>query len=172
MRALVIALCWLSVTAVLLTALLPWSNGEATTVGVLLLPVVAMLAWAALRPEAIGLVLPFACGIVVDAVTQGPIGVWSSGCVVAVGAGKVVLTATPDPGAFGARWLRIALSTFAASAAVWLTASLYHFEVQAGRPYALGALMAALSAPVVMLAVQPLARLGAGRRRLQLERQR
>lgn len=161
--------CWLSVLAIAAVSLLPWGNSETLRLALPLLPLVAMLVWHGVRPQAISPLLPFVAGIVVDAAAHAPLGFWA---IVYLAAFGVALLLHDDAGERSALsvWRGVASLTVVGGLAAWMLASLYELGWQPWRNYVSAAAATALVVPAFMLVLWPLARLGRNRRRLQFER--
>ena len=110
--------------AVALSAIGP----EGVALALSLMPVAAIYFWSARRPRLIPAIAAFACGLLLDVMTQGPLGVWPVAMLVAAMAGRQVRRADITIG-----WLRSAANlagTLAlCGAIIGLLMSLYQWSV-------------------------------------------
>ncbi len=70
----------LLITALMIiVAVVPWGGPVWTDTALALLPVSSVYFWSVRRPHLMPAVLVFACGLVLDGLTHGPLGVWAFG---------------------------------------------------------------------------------------------
>ncbi len=89
MRATLLAPLPLVVTLVLIVlACLPWGGPPWSETALLLSPAASIYFWSLRRPQLMPAVLVFACGLLLDVLTQGPLGVWALAALVVARAGR------------------------------------------------------------------------------------
>jgi rod shape-determining protein MreD len=141
----------LSVLALTLAAIFPWGLPSDDRFVLPLLPVVAIYNWtrddAAWLPEWV----LFLCGLMLDVLTQGPLGYWALvylvAYIVAVYSSRLEIESLRG---------KVALFTTAIIAvtfAAWLAASAYVLEFLDWKPYARGAFFALVLAVIVQFAL-------------------
>jgi rod shape-determining protein MreD len=141
----------LSVLALTFAAILPWGLPSDYRFVLPLLPVVAIYYWtrddAAWLPEWV----LFLCGLLLDVLTQGPLGYWALVYLVAyIAAVYASRSAIESPrGKVALFTTAIITVTFFA----WLAASAYFLELLDWKPYARGAFFALILAALVQLAL-------------------
>jgi len=127
---------------------LPWGVPAESRFVLPLLPAVAIHYWV-LRERAE--MLPewsvFACGLLLDVLTNGPLGFWSLIYLFAY----FLATVSIDWSRNGpiARWLLLLAAVVLLSLAAWFISSLYAVELADWRPFAWGAVAAGLLHPVL-----------------------
>lgn len=129
---------------------LPWGVAAESRFVLPLLPVVAIHHFV-LRNQAS--MLPewfvFACGLLLDVLTNGPLGFWSMIYLFAYGLATLSIDWARG-GIFG-RWLLLLAALALLSLCAWIISSLYAVEVVDWRPFAWGAVAAGLTHPVFAL---------------------
>lgn len=144
----------ITVAVLALVAVLPWGLPPDGRFVLPLLPFIAIHYWASRHPDRLSEWAPFAAGLSVDVLSNGPLGYWSliylAGYMIAVEAHLVRGT-----GPWG-RWLVFLTSLVVLVAAAWGIASLYYLELAAWRPFAWAALMAGLAYPAFALILRSL----------------
>jgi len=140
---------WLSVLAIV--AILPWGLPWEDRFVLPLLPIVAIYYWTLDRDAWLPEWLVFLAGLLLDVLTQGPLGYWAlvylATYVVAVFCSRLNLETAIQRLALFAGAI-VAVTFFA-----WLAASVYFLELLDWQPYARGAGFALLSAGIVTLVV-------------------
>jgi rod shape-determining protein MreD len=144
----------LSIAVLALIAVLPWGLPPDARFVLPLGPFIAIHYWASRHPDRLSEWVPFAAGLAVDVLSNGPLGYWSLiylvGYMIAVEAHLV--TATGPAG----RWLVFLASLALLVTAAWLIASLYYLELADWRPFAWAALLAGLAYPACALVLRSL----------------
>ncbi|HET6390989.1 hypothetical protein [Hyphomicrobium sp.] len=129
----------LSVALLSLAAALPWGLAAEDRFVLPLLPVIAIYHWT-LDPDAW---LPdwaiFLAGLMLDVLTQGPLGYWALVylCAYAV---AMLVSRRPAASALG-RMATLAFAIVAVTGFAWLLASLYFLQLLRWQPYAWSALV-------------------------------
>lgn len=135
----------LSVAVLALLAVLPWGLPPDGRFVLPLLPFIAIHYWTSRHADRLSEWVPFAAGLSVDVLSDGPLGYWSLiylvGYAIALEAQLVKGT-----GPFG-RWLLFLASLGVLALAAWAIASLYYLELAEWRPFAWAALLAGLAYP-------------------------
>ncbi|MFT3730473.1 MAG: rod shape-determining protein MreD [Hyphomicrobium sp.] len=139
----------LSVAALTIVAVLPWGLPTDDRFVLPLLPIVAIIYWTLDRDAWLPEWAIFLAGLMLDALTQGPLGYWALvyliAYVVAVYCSNIrVETTAGQLGLFAGAI--VAVTVFA-----WLAASIYFLELLAWEPYALGAAFALFGATALAL---------------------
>ncbi len=139
-----------SVAALTVLSALPWGVPAENRFVLPLLPVVAIHYWV-LRDHAA--VVPewfvFLCGLLLDVLTNGPLGFWSMIYLFAFGL-ATVSQPWANEGVFG-RWLLLLAALAMLSLCAWIISSLYAVEIVDWAPFARGAVAAGLAHPVIAL---------------------
>ncbi len=144
----------LSVAMLALLAVLPWGLPADGRFVLPFLPVVAIHYWASRHPERLSAWVPFAAGLVVDVLSNGPLGFWP---LLYLGATMLGVEAHGfNTTSATARWALFVAALIALVAAAWGVASLYHVTLADWRPFAWAAWMAALSYPLVAFVLRAL----------------
>ena len=139
-----------SVLLLVILSALPWGVPADSRFVLPLLPVVAIHYWvlrerAPLLPEW----FVFACGLLLDILTNGPLGFWPLIYLFAY-----VLATLSAPwareGVF-ARWLLLLAALAILSICAWIISSIYAIEIVDWQPFAWGALAAGLAHPLFAL---------------------
>jgi len=142
----------LSVAVLALVAVLPWGLPPDARFVLPLLPFIAIHYWMSRHPDRLSVWVPFAAGLAVDVLSNGPLGYWSLiylvGYMLAAEAHHVTGT-----GAAG-RWLIFLASLAILVAAAWGIASLYDLELAGWRPFAWAAVFAGLAYPPLALVLR------------------
>lgn len=132
-----------SVLAVL--AVLPWGLPAHARFVLPFLPVIAIHFWASRAGERLSPWVPFAAGVVVDVLTNGPLGYWP---LIYLGALMLGVDAQRMPGTgAAARWALFLGALLGLVIAAWGVASLYHLGFSDWRPFAWALWIAALCYP-------------------------
>ncbi len=139
-----------SVIALTVLSALPWGVAAESRFVLPLLPVVAIHYWVLReRADLVPEWFVFACGLLLDVLTNGPLGFWSMIYLFAYLLATVSLPWARD-GAL-ARWLLLLAALALLSVSAWLISSLYDVELADWRPFALGAVAAGLAHPLLAL---------------------
>jgi rod shape-determining protein MreD len=113
-----------------------------------LLPVVAITVFGGSDGQrAIPDWLVFACGLVLDVLSNGPLGYWALMYLVAQVLAR--MSVVPIDAAWSQRFSRIAISLISVAALAWLVASLYFFAWAEPMPYIFGAALALAAAVLI-----------------------
>lgn len=139
-----------------LLAALPWGVGGDLRLVLPLLPTAVILAWSLRRRAAVPEVIAFLAGLVLDALSHGPLGYWALVNLVALV--LAALLRNPQGAAPLARFLRFAVGTGMTAAVAWTVSSLYALQVGELRPLASAAVMVVLTWPLLaglMAALDP-----------------
>lgn len=111
-----------------------------------MLPIVAIYYWSWQRLAPVKAWMVFAAGLIVDVLTNGPLGYWALIYLGVPVAGEIIGSFVPSV----SRPIVLTTTLCIAAVAAWLLSSLYFFEVADWRPYALGALLAGLGALLLL----------------------
>lgn len=153
-----------SVAALLVLALLPWGVSAAAWPFVAylppLLPLAVILYWLIRRPEALPLVMIFATGLTVDAVTRGPLGFWA--LIYLMGSAIILLTAGKLNRSPLGRFTAFAGGFVMTGALAWLVATAYTLGRVEVEPVLAATGLIVAFYPVLALLLWPLS---GGRRR-------
>jgi rod shape-determining protein MreD len=104
MRALLLTPLPLVVTLLLIVVVcLPWGAQPWIETALSALPAASIYYWSLRRPHLMPAVLVFGCGLLLDVLTHGPLGVWAAGALVVALAGRMARQIRPALG-----WLRSA----------------------------------------------------------------
>jgi rod shape-determining protein MreD len=142
----------LSIFALTLAAVLPWGLSSNYRFVLPLLPVVAIYYWVLDRDAWLPEWIVFVAGLMLDILTQGPLGYWALVYLVAYVAGVYCSRINADTAVSEVAILGSAI--VAVTFVAWLSASIYFLDVLDWVPYARGALFA--------LAISILVRFGLG----------
>jgi rod shape-determining protein MreD len=135
-------------------AVLPWGLPAHARFVLPFLPVIAIHTWSSRHLERLSPWVPFAAGIVVDVLTNGPLGYWP---LIYLGAMMLGADAQRTPGTgLAARWALFLASLVGLVIAAWGVASLYHLELSDWRPFAWALWIGALSYPLVAFGLRAL----------------
>jgi rod shape-determining protein MreD len=116
MRPALLAPLPLAVTLLLtIAACLPWGGPPWSETALVLLPAASVYYWSLRRPHLLPAILVFACGVMLDVLTHGPLGVWVLGLLFVALAARKARRVQPPLG-----WLRSA-ATVVATFALALT---------------------------------------------------
>jgi rod shape-determining protein MreD len=117
MRASLLVPLPLVVTLLLsLVVCLPWGGPPWSETALMLLPAASIYYWSLRRPQLMPALLVFACGLLLDVLTHGPLGVWAVAALAVALAGRKARRIRPALG-----WLRsaaAAIATFAIALAL------------------------------------------------------
>lgn len=137
----------LSVLVLAVLAVLPWGLPADGRFVLPFLPVIAIHYWSSRHPGRLSPLIPFAAGLLVDVLSNGPLGYWPLLYLTsALLAGEVV--GAPGPGSAARSGLFVA-ALMVLVAAAWGVSSLYDFAVADWRPFAWAAWVTALAYPPV-----------------------
>ncbi len=129
-------------------ATVPWGGPDWLEMALALLTVGAVYYWNLKRPRLMPAVLVFALGMILDVLTQGPLGVWTAAALVAGLSGRLVRRSQVR---FG-RWQGAALGIVTLALVATLVAavtSLYGRQLVALEPVVDALLAACLAYPVL-----------------------
>ncbi len=159
MNPMAMAVPALSVLPFAVLAAMPWSAPDAIAFGLPLITLAAIHFWSVRAPALLPSTLVFVIGLLVDLVTDGPLGFWGFLYLVGHAFGAYVPV---DPAAAGRKLERGgSFLAFAAMLAVvtgfaWLIASVYFLLPFDLRPFVGGALLALVCWPMVAYVMEPL----------------
>ena len=139
-----------SVAVLTILSALPWGVPAEYRFVLPLLPVVAIHYWvlrghAAVVPEW----FVFLCGLLLDVLTNGPLGFWSMIYLFAFGL-ATLSRPWANEGVFG-RWLLLLAALAILSMSAWIISSIYAVEIVDWAPFVRGALAAGLAHPFLAL---------------------
>ena len=139
-----------SIAALTVLSALPWGVAAESRFVLPLLPVVAIHYWV-LRDEAdmVPEWFVFLCGLLLDVLTNGPLGFWSLIYLLAFALARLS-TGWAREGVM-ARWLLLLAALALLSFCAWIISSLYAVDVADWRPFAWGAVAAGLAHPLLAL---------------------
>ena len=148
-----VALPLLSLAVITLIAVVPLGLGTQWRFVPTFLPIIVIHYWAdrrALHQTSSGLpvVLVFAAGIAVDAMTNGPLGYWALVYLATTGFSMLVGPKLSESGV--SRWLRFVVTAVAASAIAWIIASIYFSTLAETMPLALAWGVICLGEPLIV----------------------
>jgi rod shape-determining protein MreD len=157
-----------SVAALTIVAILPWGLPTEDRFVLPLLPVVAIYYWTLDRDAWLPEWSVFLAGLLLDVLTQGPLGYWAlvyliAYTVAAYCSGLRTETTAERLAVFAAAI--VAVTVFA-----WLAASAYFIAFLDGEPYARGAGVAVVAASLMMLFVRLFRSAGTPARPVRLTR--
>lgn len=139
-----------SVVALTVLSALPWGVAAESRFVLPLLPVVAIHYWV-LREHA--QMVPewfvFACGLLLDVLTNGPLGFWSMIYLFAYALATLSIPWSRE-GVF-ARWLLLLAALALVSMSAWIISSIYAVEIVDWQPFAWGAVAAGATHPLFAL---------------------
>ena len=139
-----------SVVALTVLSALPWGVAAESRFVLPLLPVVAIHYWV-LREHA--QMVPewfvFACGLLLDVLTIGPLGFWSM--IYLFSYALATLSIPWSREGVMARWLLLLAALALVSLCAWIISSIYAVEVVDWQPFAWGAVAAGLTHPLFAL---------------------
>jgi rod shape-determining protein MreD len=95
---------------------LPWGGPPWSETALAALPAASIYYWSLRRPQLMPAVLVFACGLLLDVLTHGPLGIWAAAALMMALAGRKARRIRPALG-----WLRsaaAAAATFALALAL------------------------------------------------------
>ncbi len=138
----------LSVLVLTVLSALPWGVPAGSRFVLPLLPVVAIHYWVLReRADLVPEWFVFSCGLLLDVLTNGPLGFWSMIYLLAFLLATLSIGWARE-GAF-IRWLLLLAALAILSISAWLISSLYAVELADWRPFALGGVAAGLSHPLL-----------------------
>ena len=145
----------LSVALLTFVSLLPWGSSASLHFLLPLLPLVGVHYWVVRKPQFMPVLFVFLCGLAVDALTSGPLGIWSLAYVVGF-----LLTSwfgkLPIRSNGFTRYIIFALCMILVAATIWAVSSIYFARVFDWRPLFNAVLAVTLVYPVVALVLWPL----------------
>lgn len=141
-----------SILAVL--AVLPWGLPPNARFVLPFLPVIAIHTWSARHPDRLSAWVPFTAGIVVDVLTNGPIGYWALLylCSMMLGVDAQRMSGTSP----AARWAVFLAALAGLVFAAWGVASIYHLGFADWRPFAWALWIGALCYPPLAFVLRAL----------------
>lgn len=150
-----------TIVLALVLVLMPWGiNADewpAVRYMVPLGPLALIHYWIVRRPWAVPFLLVFACGLVIDVATAGPLGFWA--LIYLLASAVVRLAGTQLHGTLSGRFAAFAAGFVFAAAVIWIVASGYYLRPMEVEPVlaAAGALVLAypLFAAVLWFAREP-----------------
>ena len=89
----------------IVVAVMPWGGPAWTETALALLPASCIYFWSRRRPQLIPAVVVFGCGLVLDVLTHGPLGVWACAALAVALAGRMARRVRPPLG-----WSKSAIS--------------------------------------------------------------
>ena len=120
------------VLLLIIVAMIPWGGPDWVETALALIPVSAIYFWSLRRPRLMPALVVFALGLVLDVMTQGPLGVWTAAALVAGLAGRLARRSQQRIG-----WLRgaalVIITLAAATGLVTVMTSLYGWQLVAVR---------------------------------------
>lgn len=140
----------LSILALAVVALLPWSGGDTARFALAMMPVLAIRFWSQRHPSAVPAVLAFATGLLLDVVSFGPLGFWALIALAALGLARFEAALFPDAAA-ALSVTAFLLSNALLAALAWALSSIYFNRLLPWQPPVLGALTAAAAYPLIWL---------------------
>jgi rod shape-determining protein MreD len=144
----------LTVSILAVLAVLPWGLPADARFVLPFLPVIALHDWSSRHADRLSPWVPFAAGIVVDVLTNGPLGYWP---LIYLGAMMLGADAQRMPGAGpAARWVVFLAALVGLVIAAWGVASLYHLSVSDWRPFAWALWVSALCYPPLAFVLRAL----------------
>lgn len=144
----------LSVAALALLAVLPWGLPADGRFVLPFLTVIAIFYWSLRSPERLPLWVPFVAGLVVDVLSNGPLGYWPLIYLASVMMGVEAHGVASSRA--GVNWGLFAVATGALVIGAWGVASIYHLALADWQPFAWAAWCAALAYPLVTFVLRAL----------------
>ena len=127
MTLLLAPLPMLAVLLLVLVATVPWGGPDWLEMALALLPMGAIYFWSLRRPQLMPALLVFLCGLTLDVLTYGPLGIWSCSALAAALAGRLIRRARPGIGWLaGAGCTALVLTLSAAIAAGLISLAAWH----------------------------------------------
>lgn len=137
-----------SVAMLALLAVLPWGLPANARFVLPFLPVAAIYYWSSRHPERLSAWVPFLAGLLVDVLTNGPLGYWP---LVYLSSGLLGSEAySVGSGVPGGRWAAFLISLLAVVTLGWGVAGLYHLALADWRPFAWAVWFVALAFPLLV----------------------
>jgi rod shape-determining protein MreD len=126
-------------------AVLPWGLPADARFVLPFLPAIAIHIWSSRHPDRLSALVPFTAGLLVDVLTNGPLGYWP---LIYLGAMMLGIDAQRLPGrGAAARWAFFLAALVGLVIAGWGVASLFDLEFADWRPFAWALWAGALSYP-------------------------
>lgn len=138
-----------SVGLVALLSALPWGLSPEIRFVMPLIPFVAIHFWIVRDEEAFGEWFVFSAGLMLDVLTNGPLGFWS--IVYLIGYALSTMLAEQARTRPLGGWAALVVVVSCLAVVEWAVSSLYFLELMDWRPLALAALFAAAAYPVLAL---------------------
>ena len=133
-------------------------GAPATAMALALLPISGIYFWSLRRPWLMPAVAVFGCGVILDVLTQGPLGVWAVSALVAALLGRRARRTRPDA-PWPQRIAQVATALAASAAAASVIMMLYQQDFAALQPFILAVPLACLAYPIVAALLSLLDRL-------------
>ena len=144
----------LTVSMLAVLAVLPWGLPADARFVLPFLPVIAIHAWSSWHPDRLSAWVPFVVGIVVDVLTNGPLGYWPliylGTMILGIDAHRMSRTGA------AARWAVFVAALVGLVIVAWGVASIYHLEFSDWRPFAWALWIGALSYPPLAFVLRSL----------------
>ena len=150
-RVLIALLPALSIVTATLLASLPWGLPAESRFVMPFLPFVAIHYWLLRQPHRVPEWLVFACGLGLDVLTNGPLGFWS--LIYLVGFAFAHLQVSWDSDTPLSRAILCLVALAVIGLAEWTLSSLYFWQTADWRPLAIAVVWAALSYPLIAVAL-------------------
>jgi rod shape-determining protein MreD len=150
-RVLIALLPALSIMTATLLASLPWGLPPDSRFVMPFLPFVAIHYWLLRQPHRVPEWLVFACGLGLDVLTNGPLGFWS--LIYLVGFAFAHLQVSWDSDTPLSRAILCLVALAVIGLAEWTLSSLYFWQTADWRPLAIAVVWAALSYPLIAVAL-------------------
>lgn len=88
----------LTTVLLIVVAVMPWGGPAWAEMALTLLPASSLYFWSVRRPHLVPAVLVFACGLVLDVLTHGPLGAWACAALAVAMAGRMTRRRRPALG--------------------------------------------------------------------------
>ena len=151
-----------SVALLVLIALLPWGTSQSMHFFLPLLPLIGIHYWVVRRPRLMPALFVFACGLAIDALTSGPLGIWSLAYLTGFGLASQSTDYAVSQFETG-RWIAFAICMVLTVSLLWAVSSLYFASAFNWHPLAVAVMIAIFIYPVIALLFWPLNKIGAAR---------
>ena len=137
-----------SIAVLTLLAVLPWGLPAEDRFFLPLLPVIAIHYWALRHDAVIPEWFVFLAGLVLDTLTNGPLGYWS--LIYLIAYSVAVISAPLASRGQGVRMALFAVALLIVAGAAWVISSIYFLEAVDWRPYLTGAAFAGVGALLIV----------------------